>query len=116
MLVLIALLLLIFLIASAAGEARRPSPKSGLVIIRCVPLDEPHGEVAIEFHYLDIEAPGTSAALRDGEAVFEPGFSQRAVGGAAEADVRAVVDAFYGGIDITTDRWDTRTRTFIPAA
>lgn len=39
--------------------------------------------------------------------------------GAAHHQKIVVIDdalAFYGGIDITTDRWDTRTRTFIPAA
>lgn len=45
-------------------------------------------EVEVEFHYLGATAPGASGALRDGQAVLEPGFAQRAVGGATEADVR----------------------------
>lgn len=66
-------------------------------------------EVELTFHYLGREAPGTSAALRDGVALFEPSFSQRAVGGAAETDVRllsrsTVVANQEIGIDATQNR------------
>ena len=47
-------------------------------------------EVEIGFTYLDIEVSSISAALRDGVAVIDPGFAERAVGGAATADVRIV--------------------------
>ena len=69
-------------------------------------------EVSISFRYLDVDAPGASAPLRDGRAVLEPGFSQRAVGGATEADVRLlsrgeVVAHQEVGVDATQSRWLT---------
>jgi len=69
-------------------------------------------EVSISFRYLDVDAPGASASLRDGRAVLEPGFSQRAVGGATEADVRLlsrgeVVAHQEVGVDATQSRWLT---------
>jgi len=74
-------------------------------------------EVEVEFHYLDATAPGASAALRDGRAVLEPGFAQRAVGGATEADVRLlsrgeVVAHREVGVDAAQSRFLTAPFAF----
>ena len=45
-------------------------------------------EVEIEFSYLGQSVGSTSGPLRDGEALIEPGLTQRTVGGAATAAVR----------------------------
>ena len=47
-------------------------------------------EIAIDFSYLGVGAPGISGPLRDGQALIEPGLAQRAVGGAVAADVQVL--------------------------
>jgi len=65
-------------------------------------------EVEVAFSVLDRDISTISGALRDGQAVIDPGLAQRLVGGAATADVRLlsrddVVAHQHVGVRVTED-------------